>query len=59
MILIPNAYASTFFEFSSSSVSDMLGYAKSFFTDATPLLLPIIGIAVGIMILYAIVGAIR
>jgi hypothetical protein len=47
----------TFFTFSSSSITEMLGYVQDFITDISPLMLPIIAIGIGIFILLAIIGA--
>jgi hypothetical protein len=49
----------TFFTFSSSSISDMLGYVSDFMNDISPLMLPIIAIGIGIFIVIAIIGAFR
>jgi hypothetical protein len=37
----------------------MLGYVKDLITDITPLLLPIIAISVGLIIVIAIIRALR
>lgn len=59
--LLPKiAYAeSTFVEITTTDISTMLGYVKSLITDLTPLLLPIIAIGLGLIIMYAIISAIR
>jgi len=49
----------TFFEFLPGDITALLGYVKSFVGDMTPLLLPIIAVSMGILILWAIIGAIR
>ena len=50
---------STFIEISSDDVGILLGYVKDLISDLTPLLLPIIAVALGLIIFYAIVHAIR
>jgi hypothetical protein len=50
---------STFIDIGSDQITLMLGYVKDLLVDLTPLLLPIIGIGLGIIILYAIVNAIK
>jgi type II secretory pathway component PulF len=49
----------TFFTFSSSSITEMLGYVGDFIQDIEPLMLPIIAIGLGIFIVWAIIGAFR
>jgi len=50
---------STFFTFSTSSIDTMLEYTGDLVTDMTPLLLPIIAIGLGVIIVMAIIRAIR
>ena len=50
---------STFFTISTSSIDTMLGYTGDLITDMTPLLLPIIAIGLGVIIVMAIIRAIR
>jgi len=49
----------TFFTISPENITAMLGYVSSFISDITPLLLPIIAVSLGVLILWAIIGAIR
>ena len=49
----------TFFTISGDQITTMLGYVGNFVTDISPLLLPIIGIGIGIIIVVAIIGAIK
>lgn len=49
----------TFFTFSSSSVTDLLGYVGDFVTDVTPLMIPIMAVGIGIFIVVAIIGVFR
>jgi len=49
----------TFFTIEGASITTMLGYVSSFITDMTPFLLPIMGIGIGIIIVVAIIGAIK
>lgn len=49
----------TFFTIQSTDVTSLLGYVGDFITDISPLLLPIVGIGVGIIIVVAIIGAVK
>lgn len=49
----------TFFTVDGASITTMLGYVGGFITDMTPFLLPIMGIGIGIIIVVAIIGAIK
>jgi len=49
----------TFISIEPTDITAMLGYTKDLLTDLTPLLLPIIAVAVGIFIFWAIVRAIK
>jgi F0F1-type ATP synthase assembly protein I len=49
----------TFFTIEGSSITTMLGYVGDFITDSTPLMLPIMGIGIGIIIVVALIGAIK
>jgi hypothetical protein len=49
----------TFIDISSTDISSMLGYAKNLIVDLTPLLWPIIGVGLGILIIWAIISAFR
>ena len=48
----------TFLTITEGDVTTMLGYVGDLVTDLTPLMLPIIGVGVGIFIFWAIVKAI-
>jgi len=48
-----------FLEILPADITTMLGYVKGLITDLTPLLLPIIGIGLGILIVWAIISAIK
>lgn len=48
-----------FLEITGADITLMLGYVKNLITDLTPLLLPIIAISLGVLIVMAIVRAIR
>jgi len=50
---------STFATITPENITTMLGYVKDLILDLTPLLLPIIGVGLGIIILYAIISSIR
>jgi hypothetical protein len=49
----------TFFTITATDTASVIDNAKSLITDTTPLLTIIIGVAVGIFILWGIVGAIK
>jgi hypothetical protein len=49
----------TFIDIAPTDITAMLGYAKDLIVDLTPLLWPIIGIGLGILIIWAIIGAFR
>ncbi|GAI30989.1 unnamed protein product [marine sediment metagenome] len=49
----------TFITISDANVSTTIGYIQDFLSDFTPILLPIIAVAIGIFIFWAIVKAIR
>jgi hypothetical protein len=49
----------TFFTISASDTAQIIGYSGDLITDVTPLLLIIVGVAVGIFIFWAIVSAIK
>ncbi|GAI36087.1 unnamed protein product [marine sediment metagenome] len=49
----------TFITITTEDITSMIGYIKDFLIDLTPLLLPIVAVAVGIFIFWAIVKAIR
>lgn len=49
----------TFITITEADITSMVGYISDFLTDLTPLLLPIVAVAVGIFIFWAIVKAIK
>jgi hypothetical protein len=49
----------TFFTITADNVSTTMGYAGGLISDLTPLLLPIVGVFLGLMIFWAITGAIK
>jgi len=49
----------TFFDITSESVGSMLSYTKDIFSDAQLLILAIIGVLLGLLVIEAIVSAIR
>jgi len=49
----------TFFTFDSNAVSSTLGYIGGFIGDIQPLLLPIIAIALGLIIFWGIMSALK
>lgn len=50
---------STFFEWSATDTTDMLGFTKSLIGDFTPFLLPILGVALALIVLVAIIRSLR
>lgn len=51
--------AGTFFNIESADITAILGYASNLFTDALPILKVLIGVAVGLMVIFAIASIIR
>lgn len=49
----------TFFTITGSSTAEVIGYAHDIITDITPLLLIIVGVAVGLFIFWGIISAIK
>ena len=49
----------TFFEITPANITEMLTYSGSFIEDFLPFLLVILGLSIGIMILNAIIKAVR
>jgi hypothetical protein len=49
----------TFITFTASDTAAIIGYAGDLVSDVSPLLLIIVGVAVGIFIFWAIVSAIK
>ena len=52
-------FVGTFLTWEEAHTTLMLGYAKDLITDLTPLLIPIIAIAIGLIVVGAIIKAIR
>ncbi len=50
---------STFLTITGEDITAMLGYTSDLISDLTPLLLPIIAIGLGVIIVMAIIRAIR
>jgi len=48
-----------FLEITASNTEEVVDYAKGLITDLSPLLLVLVGVAVGIFIFWAIVHAIK
>lgn len=49
----------TFFTITSENVSSTIGYISDIIGDFSPILFVIMGVAVGIIVLEAIIGAVR
>lgn len=49
----------TFITWNASTTEEMLGYVGNIISDFTPLLIPIIAIGVGLIIIGAIISAIK
>lgn len=49
----------TFFTITPEHINTMIGYISSFISDFTPLLLPIIAISLGLLVIWAIITAIK
>ncbi len=52
-------FLGTFLTISAEDITEMLGYSVSLIEDLTPLLLPIIGVLVGLLVFWAVLNAIR
>ena len=50
---------STFFSFTATDTTALLGYVSGFMSDISPLLLPIIAVSVGLLIFWGITSAIK
>lgn len=51
-------FLGTFITITAGDITNLIGYVEDLLTDLTPLLLPIIGVGVGIFIYWAIVSSI-
>jgi len=49
----------TFITFTASDTASVIDYAGDLITDLSPLLLIVVGVAVGIFIFWAVVGALK
>ncbi len=49
----------TFLAISTEDITTMLGYVEDLIGDLTPLLLPVLGVGLGIFIFWAIISAIK
>lgn len=49
----------TFLTWEAGDTTEMLGYVSDLITDLTPLLIPIIAVGVGLIVVSAIISAIR
>jgi len=49
----------TFVDIAPEDITTMLGYVKNLIIDLKPLLMPIIGVGLGILIIWAVIGAFR
>jgi len=49
----------TFFTISEGDVTTTIGYASDFLGDIMPLLLPVIGLMIGFLVFWAILGAVK
>jgi hypothetical protein len=49
----------TFLDITPDNINSMLGYTKNLIVDLTPLMLPIIGIGLGILVIWAIINSFR
>jgi len=57
--MLPTFLFGTFIDITSDNITAMLGYTKNLITDLTPLMLPIIGIGLGILVVWAIINSFR
>jgi len=59
MLGLGTLFVGTFIDIAPEDITAMLGYSKNLITDLTPLLWPVIGIGLGILVIWAIIGAFR
>jgi hypothetical protein len=57
--MLPTFLLGTFLDITSDNISTMLGYTKQLIMDITPLMLPIIGVGLGILVIWAIINSFR
>jgi len=57
--MLPTFLFGTFLNITSNDISTMFGYTEALISDLTPLLLPIIGVGVGILVIWAIIRSFR
>jgi len=57
--MLPTFLFGTFLNITSNDISTMMGYTEALISDLTPLLLPIIGVGVGILVIWAIIRSFR
>jgi hypothetical protein len=57
--MLPSFLFGTFLDITSDNITSMLGYTKNLITDLTPLMLPIIGVGLGILVIWAIINSFR
>lgn len=57
--MLPIFLVGTFFTWTDGMTTSMLGYVSSIFADISPILIPIIGVGVGLIVITAIIHAIR
>jgi hypothetical protein len=57
--MLGTLFTGTFIDIAPEDITGMLGYAKDLIIDLKPLLWPVIGIGLAILIVWAIIGAFR
>ena len=57
--MLGSLFIGTFIDIVPEDITAMLGYSKNLITDLAPLLWPVIGIGLAILIIWAIIGAFR
>lgn len=58
-MFLPSMFLGTFITWSGSDTTAMLGYVSDIISDLQPLLIPIIAISIGLIVVSAIISAIR
>jgi len=56
---MPITLFSTFFEFTTSNQTEMIDTAKSFLTDLSPVIIPLLAVGLGAIIVSVVINAIK
>jgi len=53
------SFLGTFLDITPDNITAMLNYSKGLISDLTPLILPVIGVGLGILVIWAIIKSFR